>query len=93
MVANGERMESNPADSFWLQIAGMLLVTVFPAFVISVLAVGWVKRHAQAFGLLDKPNARKVHTVPIPLGGGLGIWAGVSGTFLIGTIGLFAIHS
>lgn len=92
MVAKGEPMESNPTDSFWLQIAGMLLVTVVPAFVISVLAVGWVKRHAQAFGLLDKPNARKVHTVPIPLGGGLGIWAGVCGTFVIGTIGLLAIH-
>lgn len=85
-------MGINPADSFWLQIAGMLLVTVLPAFVIAVLAVGKVKRYAKAIGLLDKPSARKVHTVPVPLGGGLGIWAGVSGTFLIGTIGLFVIY-
>ena len=75
-----------------MPIAGMLVVTVFPAFLIAVLAVGLVKRYASAMGLLDKPNARKVHTVPVPLGGGLGIWAGVLGTFLIGTVGLFAIH-
>jgi UDP-GlcNAc:undecaprenyl-phosphate/decaprenyl-phosphate GlcNAc-1-phosphate transferase len=35
---------------------------------------------------MDKPGARKVHTTPIPLGGGLGIWAGVVGTMLAGTI-------
>ncbi len=71
----------------------MLLVTVLPAFVISLIAVGVVKRYAGALGLLDKPNARKVHTVPVPLGGGIGIWIGLTGTFLIGTIGLFFITS
>ena len=28
-------------------------------------------------GLIDKPAARKVHLVPTPLGGGIGIWFGV----------------
>jgi len=86
-------MASLPESSFWFQIAGVLLITVLPAFCIALLTVGIVKRYAIAIGLLDKPNARKVHTVPIPLGGGLGIWSGVAGTFLIGTLGLFVLQS
>jgi len=84
-------MDSLP-NTLWIQMIGMLLVTILPAFFISLFAVGLVKHYAGALGLLDKPNARKVHTVPIPLGGGLGIWLGVSGTFLIGTIGLFVLQ-
>ena len=85
-------MDSSPNGSIWLQIGGMLLVTVLPAFLISVFAVGFIKRYSQSLGLLDKPNARKIHTVPVPLGGGLGIWLGVTGTFLIGTMGLFFLQ-
>lgn len=86
-------MTSIEATAFWVQVAGVLFITVLPAFCISILAVGVIKRYANAIGLLDKPNARKVHTVPIPLGGGIGIWLGVVGTFLIGTIGLFVLQS
>ena len=82
-------MDSNPTVSFWLQISGVLLVTVLPAFLISVFSVGLIKRYAQSLGLLDKPNDRKIHTVPVPLGGGLGIWLGVIATFFIGNVGLF----
>ena len=86
-------MTSIEAYAFWVQVAGVLFITVLPGFCISILAVGVIKRYANAIGLLDKPSARKVHTVPIPLGGGLGIWLGVVGTFLTGTIGLFALQS
>lgn len=71
----------------------MLLVTALPAFLVSLVAVGIVKRYASALGLLDQPNARKVHSIPIPLGGGVGIWMGVTATFFIGTVGLFAVNS
>lgn len=63
-----------------------MLVTIAPAFVVSVIAVGLVRRAAERLGLLDKPGARKVHTTPIPLGGGLGIWAGVMATFTVGSL-------
>ncbi len=86
-------MNSSTEGFNWLQFAAMLMVTVLPAFLISFVTVGVVRRFASALGLLDKPDARKVHTVPIPLGGGIGIWLGVAGTFLIGTLGLIAIHS
>ena len=67
-------MNSDTMQSVAIPMLGLVLATVFPAFLISVFAVGLVKRFAVTLGLLDEPNARKVHTVPIPLGGGLGIW-------------------
>lgn len=36
-----------------------------------------MKRFAPRWGLIDQPAARKVHREPTPLGGGVGIWAGV----------------
>ncbi|MCF7961640.1 MAG: undecaprenyl/decaprenyl-phosphate alpha-N-acetylglucosaminyl 1-phosphate transferase [Pirellula sp.] len=80
-------------QSVAIPMLGLVLATVFPAFLISVFAVGLVKRFAVTLGLLDEPNARKVHTVPIPLGGGLGIWLGVVGTFLLGTIVLYLLRT
>lgn len=61
-----------------------------PSFLIAWLAVGWVRKLASRLGLLDKPGARKVHAEPIPLGGGLGIWAAVVGTLGLGTIAVLA---
>ena len=69
-----------------LDLLGVVLVTVLPAFLVSVLATGWIARHASKLGLLDRPNARKVHTTPIPLGGGIGIWLGVVVVFAIGSL-------
>jgi UDP-GlcNAc:undecaprenyl-phosphate GlcNAc-1-phosphate transferase len=63
-------------------IAGVVLVS----FLISLWIVGWVKRNALRLGLIDMPNERKVHTVPIPRGGGVGIWLGVVSVFAIGTL-------
>ncbi len=80
------------AQSYVIVVVGTLLVTTLPACLISWVVVGMVKRYAQTLGLIDKPNARKVHTVPIPLGGGIGIWSGVIGCFGIGTLGLVLIQ-
>jgi UDP-GlcNAc:undecaprenyl-phosphate GlcNAc-1-phosphate transferase len=62
------------------------MISLLPSFVIAYVIVGWVRRSAGRLGLLDKPGHRKVHTVPIPLGGGLGIWAGVVGTLVLGLL-------
>jgi len=43
---------------------------------------------APRWGLVDRPNQRKVHTTPIPLGGGVAIGLGVVGTFCLGQIAL-----
>ena len=86
-------MNSDTMQSVAIPMLGLVLATVFPAFLISVFAVGLVKRFVVTLGLLDEPNARKVHKVPIPLGGGLGIWLGVVGTFLLGTIVLYLLRT
>ena len=86
-------MNSDTMRSVVIPMLVLVLATALPAFLISVFAVGLVKRFASTLGLLDEPNSRKVHTVPIPLGGGLGIWLGVVGTFLLGTIVLYLLRT
>lgn len=75
--------------------AVLMLVLIFaatvPSALISWLAVGWVRSMAERLGLLDKPGERKVHSTPIPLGGGLGIWAGVVGTMGLGSIAILVL--
>lgn len=68
-----------------------LLLLIIPSFFVSLIAVGIVRRAAERLGLMDKPGRRKVHTQPIPLGGGIGIWFGVFTTFLFGTIAVFLL--
>ena len=57
----------------WFFLLGCLL----PAFWVSFLTTGLMRVIAPRVGLIDKPAARKVHLAPTPLGGGVGIWAGV----------------
>lgn len=67
-----------------LPLAAVVLIPLL----VSLWVVGWVKRNAIALGLMDLPNERKVHTMPIPRGGGLGVWLGVLAVFAIGTLAL-----
>ncbi|MFN0198243.1 MAG: MraY family glycosyltransferase [Planctomycetaceae bacterium] len=60
-------------DSATIFFLGCLI----PAFVISFGATAWMRKLAPRLGLIDRPAARKVHTTPTPLGGGIGIWLGV----------------
>ena len=57
----------------WLFIVGCLI----SAFWVSFLTTGLMRLIAPRIGLIDKPAARKVHLVPTPMGGGIGIWCGV----------------
>ena len=47
------------------------------AFVVSIITTRLMKTLSPRWGLIDQPAARKVHVTPTPLGGGIGIWAGV----------------
>ncbi|MCC7336721.1 MAG: undecaprenyl/decaprenyl-phosphate alpha-N-acetylglucosaminyl 1-phosphate transferase [Pirellulaceae bacterium] len=67
----------------------LVIAAILPSWLISWVAVGWIRHAAQRLGLLDKPGERKVHTTPIPLGGGLGIWAGVVGTLAAATLAVW----
>ncbi|PQO42877.1 undecaprenyl/decaprenyl-phosphate alpha-N-acetylglucosaminyl 1-phosphate transferase [Blastopirellula marina] len=51
--------------------------------IIAGIATGVVRRLAPKLGLVDQPSARKVHVIPTPLGGGIGIWLGLVIPFAI----------
>ena len=70
-----------------MEIKNVLLM-VLVTFVFVALFIPVVKKMAEFIGAMDIPNARKVHKVPIPRLGGLGIYAG----FLLGYM-LFGVHS
>ncbi len=54
-------------NSVWLRLLFPLL-----ALAISAFLTNWVRRYALKSQLLDVPNERSAHRVPIPRGGGLG---------------------
>lgn len=66
--------------------------TVLPAAIISLVVVALVRRYAGPLGLVDHPSGESGHSTheqPTPLGGGIGIWAGIIGTFAIGTFAVW----
>lgn len=67
-------------DNVWLALAAL------PSLILAWLATFGIRRWAPRWQLVDQPAARKVHTTPTPLGGGLAIWFGVITTFAIGEL-------
>lgn len=65
-----------------------IILIVLTTFIFTALFIPIVKKIAEFIGAMDIPNARKVHKVPIPRLGGLGIYGG----FLLGYM-LFGQHS
>jgi UDP-GlcNAc:undecaprenyl-phosphate GlcNAc-1-phosphate transferase len=61
-------------------------------FVISTAVTGLVRRLAPRWGLIDQPGARKVHAVPTPLGGGLGIACGVIAPLMAGQAAVWLVQ-
>jgi UDP-GlcNAc:undecaprenyl-phosphate GlcNAc-1-phosphate transferase len=55
----------------------LILACLLSSFWVSFLATGLMRVIAPRIGLIDKPGARKVHLIPTPLGGGIGVWCGV----------------
>ncbi len=69
------------------QILLFLAGSILPSLLIALIATRLIRSYAPKLGLIDQPNAqRKVHTSPTPLGGGVGIWLGVVGTFAVGEL-------
>ncbi|WP_145422377.1 MraY family glycosyltransferase [Planctomycetes bacterium K23_9] len=52
---------------------------------ICALSLYPVRRFAVKLGLMDLPGGHSSHTQVTPLGGGIGIWLGIVGTFAAGT--------
>lgn len=58
---------------------------LIPSFVVSCAVTGLMRWFSPRVGLIDHPAARKVHSTPTPLGGGLGIVCG----FLLTTMAAY----
>lgn len=71
----------------------LLLASLVPSMLVSYGVVWLLRIWAPRLGLLDRPNQRKVHTTVIPLGGGIGIWAGWLTPILVGVIGVWVFAS
>lgn len=71
----------------------LVAVGLIPSFLISWVAVGWVLHYARRLGLFDRPGERKIHSLPIPTGGGLGIWLGMVGTLGMGTLAVLLLNA
>lgn len=57
----------------WLVISTSLI-----SFSVSALLVGWLAHSRAARLALDKPNARSLHTIPVPRTGGIGLLIGIA---------------
>ncbi|MDP7303676.1 MAG: undecaprenyl/decaprenyl-phosphate alpha-N-acetylglucosaminyl 1-phosphate transferase, partial [Pirellulaceae bacterium] len=67
---------------------------IMPSMLVAWLATFAARRLAPRWGLIDRPNERKVHLTPTPMGGGIGIAIGVLIPFLVGQVILIvAINS
>ncbi|MDR0703400.1 MAG: undecaprenyl/decaprenyl-phosphate alpha-N-acetylglucosaminyl 1-phosphate transferase [Planctomycetaceae bacterium] len=67
----------------------VFLITFFIAFLLSAATCRLIRYVAPYWGLVDHPGERKIHTKPIPTGGGLGIGMSVLMTFILGQLFLF----
>ncbi|MDR2115749.1 MAG: undecaprenyl/decaprenyl-phosphate alpha-N-acetylglucosaminyl 1-phosphate transferase [Planctomycetaceae bacterium] len=67
----------------------IFFVVFFVAFLLSVLTCRQIRYFAPYWGLVDCPGERKIHTKPIPTGGGLGIGISVFITFFLCQLCLF----
>jgi UDP-GlcNAc:undecaprenyl-phosphate GlcNAc-1-phosphate transferase len=66
---------------------------VLPAFLISWSATWLMRWLAPRWGLVDQPAARKVHSTPTPLGGGVAIYLGFVIPVLAALLGIWWLAS
>jgi UDP-GlcNAc:undecaprenyl-phosphate/decaprenyl-phosphate GlcNAc-1-phosphate transferase len=70
------------AETEWLAGVGLGLTAL--SFAISVSLCGVIRRLAPRLGFLDRPGGHKGHRAPVPLGGGVAIWAATIAVPLLG---------
>ena len=55
----------------------------FASFLLSVSATRWLALHGARLGPVDHPNARSLHSTPVPRSGGLAVLLGLGGPLLV----------
>ncbi|MDD3237654.1 MAG: MraY family glycosyltransferase [Candidatus Gastranaerophilales bacterium] len=65
-----------------LQLSEAQIIGAIISFILGVFIVPVVIYISEKKGLVDQPNARKIHSIPIPRLGGVAIWLSTMFTFL-----------
>ena len=73
------------------QLLLFLAGSILPSFLVALWATALLRRLAPRWGLVDRPAARKIHTTPTPLGGGIAIWLAIvlplaAGVIMVGLV-------
>lgn len=58
------------------------------SFLVATLAVGWLARTRIAHLAIDEPNARSLHTIPVPRTGGIGLLLGIAAGLVVAKVDL-----
>lgn len=73
-----------PPTRRWVQETGLTWpYLVGLAAAVAAWVVPWVRAYARWLGVLDQPNPRKVHAVPVPLLGGAAVYLAFAVTVLV----------
>jgi UDP-GlcNAc:undecaprenyl-phosphate/decaprenyl-phosphate GlcNAc-1-phosphate transferase len=67
----------------------LLAVTVIPSAILSWGTIAVIRALPTSWQLFDRPDSRKLHDHPIPLGGGIGLWLGLVGCFAFGSLAVY----
>jgi len=59
------------------------LILAGVSFFVTYLITPWARTLSQKCGMVDMPNHRKMHTAPVPYGGGIAIFLGFLASFVI----------
>jgi len=70
-----------------------IVATVGPSLLVAWLSCFLIRRWAPRFGLVDKPGGRKDHGRVTPLGGGIGVWLGMTLSFAAGICAVLVLRN
>lgn len=63
------------------------IVVFLVSLLTALLLVPWLKRLAPALGLVDEPDERRIHKVPIPRCGGIAVFLATHGALMVAFLG------
>jgi UDP-GlcNAc:undecaprenyl-phosphate GlcNAc-1-phosphate transferase len=69
----------------------LILGCTIPSLIVCWAAAFAVRRWGPGWGLVDRPGARKIHAKPMPTGGGLAIWLGITLPLAMGQLLLWGV--
>ena len=66
----------------------LIIACIVPSMVVCWAAAFAVRKLGPRWGLVDRPGHRKIHSAPMPTGGGLAIWLGIVLPLAVGQVAL-----